>query len=120
MGNFDDTQTYGDWNQSQPARLPNELENHVLAEVLPEFVDVWPLLRGDRGITFDGTLNTLCISDPQECMRYDRILFCDRSIGCRPTAADLLGTQPLNDAGLMASDHFGVQADFRLSHVQSD
>merc|ERR1711988_726955 len=72
--NFDSSQNYGEWfpnNRAAP------LENDVLAELLPDFVDAWPAIHaihGDNeGFTFDGVLNSHCVPDMQERMRYDRI-----------------------------------------------
>ena len=48
------------------------LENNCLEAVLPDFVDVWPLLRpADRGFTFDSERNPV-IHKPER-MRYDRV-----------------------------------------------
>jgi len=110
--NFDATQTYGDWQQSAPARPREQLENCVLGEVLPDFEDVWPALRSDEGFSFDGAANPKCIQDPLERMRYDRVLV--RRPCVRPLVVSLLGTQAINDWGVMPSDHFGVQADLEL------
>jgi len=111
--NFDSAKTYGDWNRGAPARAPEELENCVLTEVLPDYVDAWPAVHGDgEGITFDGAANPLCVSDGDERMRYDRVMV--RRGGLRLEAAALLGTAPINDAGVRPSDHFGVQVDLTL------
>jgi endonuclease/exonuclease/phosphatase family metal-dependent hydrolase len=90
--NFDDTQAWGDWRAKTPdasffshtddtASMPHppprirNLENSVLDEVLPSFVDQWPHLRpGERGATFDGGLNPQCVHDSREVMRYDRVM----------------------------------------------
>jgi len=58
--NFDSSQSFGDWDLPSPARTPEQLENVVLAEVLPEFVDAWPSVRSDEGFTFDGVNNRVC------------------------------------------------------------
>lgn len=51
------------------------LENNVLKEIMPAFVDLWPALRGDssKGYTFDSKRNMNIRR--HERMRYDRILF---------------------------------------------
>ena len=57
------------------------LENDVLPRLLPQHVDVWPLLRcakggEDRGYTFDSEVNeNLVVNKQREQMRYDRIMF---------------------------------------------
>ena len=90
--NFDDTQEWGDWRQApvtleeatrllaeadgcrqgqqaRPIRPAHELENRVLDEVMTDFADVWPLLRpGERGATFDGGANPVCVTDSDEVM----------------------------------------------------
>jgi len=106
--NFYATQTYGDWQLLKASRAPHELENHVLRDMVPDFVDVWPVLHSDAGFTFDGTANPKCVHDPGERMRYDRILA--RCV--LPIGASLMGTQPINRTGFMPSDHFGILADF--------
>jgi len=109
--NFDATQTYGDWKLPEPSRAPHELENHVLQDVLSDFADVWPELHSDPGFTFDGATNPQCVHDPNERMRYDRIL-----TRCMlPIGASLMGTQSINSAGFMPSDHFGVLVDLSVS-----
>lgn len=114
--NFDDTKTWGDWRQSSPAVPPEKLENHVLQEVLPEFADTWREARPEEpGHTFDGTLNPACCHDPEERMRYDRILASRR--GLTTTAASLLGTEVMRgceDMGLRPSDHFGLLVDLEV------
>ena len=110
--NFDSTQTWGDWRPGARPRPAAELENHVLARALPDFVDVWPLLRPeDAGITFDGASNP-CVHDRAERMRYDRIVLkqparvAAASPGSllRPVAIEM-SAEPL--AGKRALGHFG-------------
>lgn len=111
--NFDSTKTWGDWKRGKPACPPEELENKVLLEVLPEFVDVWPLLRPDEeGITFDGKENPICVQDSDEQMRYDRILA--RAGPLQPVAIQMLGREDINDWGARPSDHFGLCGDFEV------
>lgn len=110
--NFDATQTYGDWRLSAPARKPEDLENRVLQEVLPAFVDVWPAVNTEVGYTFDGLVNPRCCHDVDERMRYDRIMVRG---SVAPFAASLLGTKAINHSGIMPSDHFGVMADFDIA-----
>ena len=114
--NFDSTQTWGDWRPGARPRPAAELENHVLARALPDFVDVWPLLRPeDAGITFDGASNP-CVHDRAERMRYDRIVAA-ASPGSllRPVAIEMIGTEPLADSRYMPSDHFGLLATFQFA-----
>lgn len=108
--NFDATQNFGDWRElpPRPQRPTREddseddepyvgpvrmerppLENQVLADRLPDYVDAWPALRGDDdpGHTFDGAANPY-VSDPQERMRYDRVML----KGVQPTSIRMLGT----------------------------
>ncbi|CAK4673265.1 hypothetical protein LEN26_008792 [Aphanomyces euteiches] len=71
--NFHDTQHYGAWRSSKISTTP--LENLVLSVELPDFLDMWPLLHpNERGATFDGPTNPVCILDHKEVMRYDRIM----------------------------------------------
>jgi len=90
--NFDSSMTWGDWKLGRgrgnskskqgkrPPRPPEELENRVLAEEMPDWVDAWPAIHGDvgsggdPGITFDGRTNPACVHDRDERMRYDRIM----------------------------------------------
>lgn len=108
--NFDASQNWGDWRR--PSSTEREtLENDVLEEVLPEFCDTWKLLfPDDYGYTFDGADNHVCINDPDERMRYDRVL-CK---GAKPTQITRLGLDPINEWGLKASDHYGLCADFEM------
>mmetsp|Transcript_26069 Transcript_26069/g.61801 ORF Transcript_26069/g.61801 Transcript_26069/m.61801 type:complete len:430 (+) Transcript_26069:158-1447(+) len=91
------------------------LENENLQSVLPEFVDCWPAVHGTAtaaaasaaasapppgaaiahvpseddvmGFTFDGMTNPGCCADPQERMRYDRIMCRVRAAGADAGAA---------------------------------
>lgn len=102
-----------------------DLENRVLAEILPSFSDVWTLLRPhDRGATFDGSSNPYCVRDPFEIMRYDRVLmkvaptprwsfFSKRPHPPCWTASwiGLLGVERIDEDGLKPSDHYGLEFD---------
>jgi endonuclease/exonuclease/phosphatase family metal-dependent hydrolase len=112
--NFDSTQTYGDWAREMPQRHPEMLENCVLAEVLPDFVDAWPAVRDDEGFTFDGSLNPVCVRDRSERMRYDRIIAKGGMQSLLPVGASLLGKSEITEWGLMPSDHFGLEVDFAI------
>lgn len=144
--NFDDTQEWGDWReapvtleeatrllaeadgcrqgqQARPIRPAHELENRVLDEVMTDFADVWPLLRpGERGATFDGGANPVCVTDSDEVMRYDRVLLraprgaarCDSlDAAARWVAQDIsmVGVEAINTEGVRPSDHFGLMVD---------
>merc|ERR1711974_119613 len=96
---------YGDWKKgSNSAQLEKSgadepIENGVLAEVLPDFVDAWPMVRSDEGFTFDGLANPACIPDLDERVRYDRVIV----RGLLPNAATLLGTEGIDDTGVCPS-----------------
>jgi len=114
--NFDDTKTWGDWKQQEPAHPPQELENHVLLEELPGHLDCWREVNPQEpGYTFDGKANPINCHDPEECMRYDRVMA--NVAGFMPKAATLLGTDALEEAqdwGLRPSDHFGLLVDLEV------
>lgn len=84
----------------------------MLQEILPGFVDIWPKVRSDEGFTFDGVTNPICIEDPKEQMRYDRMIVRAGEGLFEPVAAELLGTREINSWGLKLSDHYGLQGDF--------
>ena len=109
--NFDDRATWGDWRPGRRKRPRKAaLENEVLAEELPDYVDAWPrLFPGDRGLTFDGARNAN-VRDPGERMRYDRVVV----RAARLADASLLGTRPDGD-GLFVSDHFGLRVDMDIN-----
>lgn len=117
--NFDDTKTYGDWLRRLPQRAPDELENNVLSEVLPEFVDVWRDVHpDDPGYTFDGATNP-AVQTRQNRMRLDRVMFRGGEAGWRPQAIAMLGTQPRDDRGTRPSDHYGLVVDLALPEDDS-
>jgi hypothetical protein len=91
---------------------PGSLENNVLVEVMPLFLDQWKVLRpGDRGATFDGT-NNGCVHDKEEVMRYDRVMLKDDPysslVGLR---IDMIGTDAINEENVKPSDHYGILFD---------
>jgi endonuclease/exonuclease/phosphatase family metal-dependent hydrolase len=113
--------------------VPNQpLENDVLQKVLPEYVDVWPMLHDvglsldsnteekDMGYTFDSNVNKMI--PVVERMRYDRVLVrCGKhSISkCRPEEIVLVGVEPLRISSVdgeqvWPSDHFGLSATFQF------
>ena len=119
--NFDSEQAWGDWKKPVQHRQPaDKLENKVLNDVMPEWVDAWPHLKqqgkgsGDPGITFDGATNPLCITDEQERMRYDRIMVYlpaaqeEKGTLLVPESIEMVGTEAIDETGLKASDHYGL------------
>lgn len=74
------------------------LENHVLREVLPDFVDAWRAVHPeDPGYTFDGETNPICVPDGKERMRYDRLMVsAARGSRLRASGAELLGTEEIS------------------------
>mmetsp|Transcript_51511 Transcript_51511/g.159763 ORF Transcript_51511/g.159763 Transcript_51511/m.159763 type:complete len:329 (-) Transcript_51511:166-1152(-) len=115
--NFDDTQTWGDWRRKAPALSLDEVENNVLQQVLPSFCDTWRAVHPhEPGKTFDGMANPICVPDPHEQMRYDRLL-ASTDGGLKPTSAVMLGTADIEGAteGLKPSDHFGLLVDLEIS-----
>lgn len=97
----------------QPSRAP--LENAVLAERLPDYVDAWPRLRGpdDPGHTFDGASNPH-VADADERMRYDRVLL----RGLVPESIEMLGTRAASEGKqepLVPSDHYGLSCAVGIS-----
>ena len=119
------------------------LENAVLQQVMPSYVDVWPFLHGmspegerDLGYTFDSEVNHM-ISHPER-MRYDRVMArcgAGRQGGGRggasgesevmvPSEIVRLGVQPLEASSSMSqtqaqpqvwpSDHFGLLTTFQM------
>uniref|UniRef100_A0A7S0J8R4 Endonuclease/exonuclease/phosphatase domain-containing protein n=1 Tax=Calcidiscus leptoporus TaxID=127549 RepID=A0A7S0J8R4_9EUKA len=111
--NFDDRKTWGDWRRRTPARGPEALENRVLREVLPDWVDAWPAIHSSKpGITFDGAANRH-IRDRHEIMRYDRVMVRCGAGALVTQAARLLGTSQTSasPSGLLPSDHYGLLVD---------
>mmetsp|Transcript_12443 Transcript_12443/g.19689 ORF Transcript_12443/g.19689 Transcript_12443/m.19689 type:complete len:397 (+) Transcript_12443:167-1357(+) len=112
--NIDSTQNWGDWDRPQHSTEP--LENKMLAEIMPHWIDVWPYLKDDDdpGITFDGATNGN-VRKKKERMRYDRMMVnMDSSDGLKggarlePRDIEMVGTEEIDATGLKASDHFGL------------
>jgi len=128
--NFDSSQNFGDWSAvpprpprpereasdddeanpwaGAPLKRPREgLENDIIGQVLPDYIDMWPTLHAesDGGHTFDGSRNVY-VADPEEIMRYDRVL----AKGAVPVTITLLG--------LPEPDH-GTLADGLVNHGTS-
>lgn len=84
------------------------------ANLDPEFVDLWPALRGRApGYTEDTDVNTMLrnVKRKDKKVRFDRVLL--RSSGAwQPRSIELLGTAPIDDAtpDVFPSDHFGLAA----------
>jgi tyrosyl-DNA phosphodiesterase 2 len=155
--NFDDVQEWGDWNSRTttdfapsdncaemndevvlPPTNPIKLENGVLERALPDYADLWSTLRPrERGLTFDGKANGQCVRDPDEQMRYDRVMLKARQLGNddqgqgekhdRETGGrfvgshwegrsiEILGTTAINEIGVRISDHYGLLTVLRCS-----
>ena len=109
--NFDSSQTWGDWDHNHPKYPKEHLENNVLDEIMPNWVDVWPYLKGTKetGHTFDGATN-VCVRNKKEIMRYDRIMVkIDTDFKLLvPHQIEMIGTESIDETGLMASDHYGL------------
>ena len=105
------------------------LENLVLKQVTPEFLDLWPSLvkseessststpdkktqRDRLGYTFDSKTNTNI--NKFERMRYDRImlrLFCEGN-EFKAESIRMVGTKEIKELKMHPSDHFGLLASF--------
>jgi len=107
-----------------------ELENSVLVEVMPDYIDVWDALHpDDYGYTFDSEINLMLRTYEQ--MRYDRVL-CRKSGNVRPVAIKIIANNPiqvpqnteektkgdlwelLEKDVIFPSDHFGLHATFGI------
>ena len=107
------------------------LENLVLGEVAPEFVDLWPALmskkseaspmstpdkktqRDTLGYTFDSKTNTNI--KKFERMRYDRIMLRSfREVDeVQAESIQMVGTEEIREIKMHPSDHFGLLALFK-------
>lgn len=90
LAGFQDVVLVGDFNfdserNFDPPHQP--LENDCLTAIMPDYCDLWPVLRNERGYTFDSTLNPY-IASPER-MRYDRVLV--RAPTWRATSIDIFG-----------------------------
>jgi tyrosyl-DNA phosphodiesterase 2 len=86
------------------------------ARLDPDYVDVWPALRKkEPGFTEDTDVNRmLAAMRDKKAVRYDRVLVRSGKPGWKPTAIELLGTEPISSAhpDVFPSDHFGLFARF--------
>jgi len=86
-------------------------ENNVLAEILPDYVDIWKILHvEDVGYTFDSEINAN-LHGEYEQMRYDRVVLKSAKNYWKPSLVTLIGDKPIGNAGnvdIFASDHFGL------------
>jgi hypothetical protein len=122
LKHFSDALLVGDFNfDSQQNWSPphSPLENDALAEIMHGFVDVWPLLRTDRGLTFDSSICPYIRKHEQ--MRYDRVMarvvkwvaHSIERVGHEPLDVDLSSRTTAGPMrGLFLSDHFGLIATF--------
>jgi tyrosyl-DNA phosphodiesterase 2 len=85
------------------------------ANLDPEFVDLWPALRGrEPGYTEDTEINAMLrnVKGQEKMVRFDRVLLHSAGGAWRPRSIELLGTVPI--AGwcpeVFPSDHFGLAA----------
>lgn len=77
----------------------------------PAFVDVWPALHpDDPGYTADSAINRmrLALKPALSRKRIDRVFL--HGTRWRPTAIELVGTEPIDPDGTFTSDHFGLAA----------
>jgi len=106
-----------------------DLENSVLEEVMPDYVDVWDVIHPkEYGYTFDSEINSNLRRWEQ--MRYDRIM-CRRSNNVNPVTIKIIANNPIaprmtkdESVGdlwelvekevIFPSDHFGLLATFNI------
>jgi tyrosyl-DNA phosphodiesterase 2 len=101
----DDVVLVGDMNFDDAAVIePRALDASL--------VDVWPTLHRDPGFTVDSTINTMrgaLVGEARK--RIDRAFL--RGNGWRASSIELVGTNPIDDTGTFASDHFGLALELR-------
>ena len=114
--NFDDRQSWGDWQRQAPLLPKSQLENRCLEKILPSMIDCWEFLRrkdergeereggedeDEDGATFSGRSNACCVDDAGEVMRYDRFLFAPPSApsACIPASQRAAGGRKRREAG---------------------
>ncbi|MEO8700435.1 MAG: endonuclease/exonuclease/phosphatase family protein [Kofleriaceae bacterium] len=102
-GLCEDTLLVGDMN----FKPDDELETAALA---PDLVDVWPQLHPeDPGYTADSERNPMrfALKPRLSRKRIDRVFL--RGTTWKPTAIELVGTEPIDGDGTFISDHFGLE-----------
>lgn len=95
LASFPNVLLVGDFNfDSERNYVPSDapLENKALAKFMPDFADVWPDLRTERGFTYDSVFNPYI--GTHERMRYDRVMA--RLKDWRATGIDLFGQAPVD------------------------
>lgn len=95
------------------------LENNILPQILPSYVDIWMALHNKlndcisevcMGYTYDSMRNGM-INHKNERARYDRIML--RSSSWHPISIELIGEHPIDSSNLVwPSDHFGLLGTF--------
>lgn len=104
------------------------LDNDSLERLMPNHVDLWPLLKGEeRGFTFDSEVNRMLPQHQPEQMRYDRVvantpswhardirIVGDERIDEQALAARAGEHPSSHGGGLWPSDHFGLVARLEL------
>eukprot|EP01052_Picozoa_sp_SAG31_P020149 SAG31_NODE_1502_length_8080_cov_131.725849_7_plen_268_part_00 len=116
--------------EHRPDRAPDgddsELDNDCLAQILPGWTDLWPMLRpAEPGFTFDSERNSNAavsfFGQPKyEQMRYDRILISPPLTSTVSGAAvELIGTAVCPESQCPPSDHFGVFTNWNLWSMPS-
>lgn len=109
LSSYGDALLVGDFNfDSERNFMPphDPLENEALVQIMPEFVDLWPALRPERGLTFDSDVNPY-IGKPEH-MRYDRIVA--RLSSWRATGIQMFGHEPV--------DHLVELSPWELEHLE--
>src|SRR5262249_9047735 len=85
------------------------------AAIDPAFVDVWPLLRAeDPGYTADSQINKMryALKPAMSRKRIDRVFV--PGTRWKPTAIELVGTEPIDGEGNFTSDHFGLSCTLAI------
>jgi hypothetical protein len=124
LKHFSDALLVGDFNfDSQQNWSPphRPLENAALEEFMHGFVDVWPHLRRERGLTFDSSICPYIRKHEQ--MRYDRVMA--RVVKWVAKSIERVGHEPMDvklssrtcKGGLFLSDHFGLIATFSRTKI---
>lgn len=127
LANYDTAILTGDFNfcsyrNYKADTLP--LDNDCLQQIVPDYVDLWPALKGNdpnntdrtsKGYTFDSTVNKNITQI--EVARYDRVI-ARSSSGWQPTSIEIVGSEPIILNRVWPSDHFGLLAKFINSNIK--